>query len=66
VKLNTIRSFLSIVACEGLYLEQLDIKTTFLHGDLDEEIYMYKLEGFSEEGKNNMVCKLKKSLYGLK
>ena len=66
VKLNTIRSVLSIVASEELYLEQLNVKTTFLHGDLDEEIYMHQPEGFSEEGKKNMVCKLKNSLYGLK
>ena len=65
VKLNTIRSVLSIVACEGLYLEQLDVKIAFLDGDLDEEIYMYP-KGFSKEGKNNIVCRLKKSLYCLK
>ena len=66
VKLNTIRYVLSIVASENLYLEQLDVKTAFLHGDLNEEIYMHQPEGFSEEVKENMVCRLKKSLYGLK
>jgi len=66
VKLNTIRSVLSIVASEELYLEQLDVKTAFLHGDLEEEIYMHQPEGFSEKGKDKMVCRLKKSLYGLK
>ncbi len=40
VKLITIRLMLSIVTTKGLYLEQLDVKTTFLHGDLEEEIYM--------------------------
>ncbi|WVZ04917.1 hypothetical protein V8G54_018263 [Vigna mungo] len=59
VKLNTIISVLSIVASERLYLEQLDVKTAFLHGDLDEEIYMRCLE----ERKKNMMCRLKKSLY---
>ncbi len=66
MKLTTIRSILSIVATEGLHLEQLDEKTVFLHGDLEEEIYMQQPDGFSMKGKENLVCKLKKSLYGLK
>ncbi|WVZ04864.1 hypothetical protein V8G54_018210 [Vigna mungo] len=45
VHLNTIRYVLSIVASEGLYLEQLDVKIGFLHGDLDEEIYMHQPKG---------------------
>ncbi|WVZ05968.1 hypothetical protein V8G54_019314 [Vigna mungo] len=56
VKLNTIRTVLSIVASEDLYLKQLDVKTAFLHGDLDEEIYMHQPEGFSKGKKKNMVC----------
>ena len=47
-------------------LEQLDVKTTFLHGDLEETIYMAQPEGFVEAGKEDLVCKLKKSLYELK
>ncbi|KAE8695627.1 Potassium transporter 10 [Hibiscus syriacus] len=66
VKLSTIRLVLKIVAAENLHLEQLDVKTTFLHGDLEEEIYMRQLECFIEVGKKNLVCRLKKSLYGLK
>ncbi|WVZ24135.1 hypothetical protein V8G54_002679 [Vigna mungo] len=54
------------VVSEGLYLEQLYVKTTFLHGDLDEEIYMHQPEGFLEERKKNMVCRLNESSYGLK
>ncbi|KAL5814639.1 hypothetical protein ACOSQ3_025434 [Xanthoceras sorbifolium] len=66
VKLTTIRLVLKIVAAENLHLEQLDVKTAFLYGDLEEEIYMRQPKDFIEEGKENLVCKLKKSLYGLK
>ena len=46
VKMVTIRTVLGIVAAEDLHLEQLDVKTAFLHGDLDEDIYMQQPEGF--------------------
>ena len=57
---------LSIAVAENLHLEQLDVKTSFLHGNLEEYIYMTQLEGFEVLGKENLVCKLHKSLYGLK
>jgi hypothetical protein len=44
----------------------MDVKTMFLHGHLEEEIYMKHLEGFVVKGKKDLVCKLKRSLYGLK
>ncbi|GKC93897.1 retrovirus-related pol polyprotein from transposon TNT 1-94 [Tanacetum coccineum] len=67
VKMTTIRLVLSIVASEDLHLEKLDVNTTFLHGDHDEDIYMTQQEGFQSAGKEeNLVCKLKKSLYRLK
>jgi hypothetical protein len=66
VKHSSIRALLGIVAMHDLELEQLDVKTAFLHGDLEEEIYMDQPKGFIEPGKENFVCKLKKSLYSLK
>ena len=44
----------------------MDVKTSFLHGDLEDEIYMKQPEGFMVKGKKELVCRLKKSLYGLK
>ena len=63
---SPIRFMLSIVVAFDLEVEQMDVKTTLLHGDLEEEIYMKQLEGFVLKGKKEFVCKLKKSLYGLK
>nr|AAL75759.1 Putative pol polyprotein [Oryza sativa Japonica Group]AAL91607.1 Putative pol polyprotein [Oryza sativa Japonica Group]AAP51772.1 retrotransposon protein, putative, Ty1-copia subclass [Oryza sativa Japonica Group] len=66
VKHSSIRTFFSIVAMHDLELEQLDVKTAFLHGELEEEIYMDQPEGFIVPGKEGYVCKLKRSFYGLK
>jgi len=44
----------------------MDVKTTFIHRDLEEEIYMKQPKGFAVKGKKEMVCKLSNSLYGLK
>ncbi|KAG7532793.1 Reverse transcriptase RNA-dependent DNA polymerase [Arabidopsis thaliana x Arabidopsis arenosa] len=66
VKHVSIRILLSIVAQEGLELEQLDVKTAFLHGELKEKIYMTPPEGYESMIKKNQVCLLNKALYGLK
>ena len=66
VKMTSIRTILRIAARMDLEIEQLDVKTTFLHGELNKEIYMQHPEGFVEKGKEKLVCRLKKSLYGLK
>jgi hypothetical protein len=66
IKHSSIHTFFSIVDAHDLELEQLDVKTAFLHGELEEEIYMDQPEGFIVPGKENYVCKLKRSLYGLK
>ena len=65
-KLTSINTILSLVAVEYLHLEQLDVKTSFLHGDSEEEIYMQQPQGYEIKGKENLVCRLNKSLYGPK
>jgi len=66
VKHASIRMLLAIVAQFDLELEQLDVKTAFLHGELEERIYMKQPGGYIQEGQENKVCLLKKCLYGLK
>ncbi|KAG8473150.1 hypothetical protein CXB51_035082 [Gossypium anomalum] len=66
VKHSSIRALLGIVAMHDLKLEQLDVKTTFLHGELEEDIYMQQPKDFTVLEREDYVCLLKKSLYGLK
>ena len=65
-KHDTLRVILSIVAAYDLEMIQLDIKTAFLYGELNEEIYLQQPEGYVAADKENHVCHLHKSLYGLK
>lgn len=69
-KLGTFRLLLSLASAKNLFTLQLDISNAFLNGDLDEEIYMVIPQGYQElTGKTiapGSVCKLHKSLYGLK
>ncbi|RVW90854.1 Retrovirus-related Pol polyprotein from transposon RE1 [Vitis vinifera] len=65
-KLNTIRILLSLAVNQDWCLQQLDIKNAFLNGDLEEEVYMEIPPDFEESMAKNQVCKLQKSLYGLK
>lgn len=65
VKHRSIRFILSLVAQENLELEQLDVKTAFLYGELEETIYMTQPEGFKRQHDKDQVCLLKRSLYGL-
>lgn len=66
VRHTSIRAVLGLVAVWDLHLEQMDVKTAFLHGELEEEIYMEQPEGLVKPGEEHLVCRLKKSLYGLK
>ena len=65
-KFNSIRSVLAIANELDLEVHQMDVKTAFLNGDLDCEIYMKQPEGFVDLERPEMVCKLRKSIYGLK
>ena len=60
VRYSSIRVMLTMVALFDLELEQLDVKTAFLHGELEEQIYMHQPEGFVIQGKEDHVCLLKK------
>ena len=64
--MSTIRLVLGMVAIENLHLEQLGVKTAFLYGDLEEDIYMIQPKGLIIQRQENLVCKLRKSLYDLK
>jgi hypothetical protein len=64
-KHTTLRALLAVVAERDLVLQQLDVKTAFLNEELEEEIYMQQAQGY-EEGGAEMVCHLKKTLYGLR
>ena len=66
VKLTTIRVLLAIAAVLDFEIEQMDVVTAFLNGDLTEDIYMQVPEGLKNPENENKVCKLQKSLYGLK
>ena len=66
VKHSSIRILFALVAQNELELDQLNIRTAFLYGNLEEEIYMSQPTGFKTARKEHMVCKLKKSLYRLK
>ena len=65
-KKYSLRIIMTLVAHFDLELHQMDVKTAFLNGNLDEDIYMEQLEGFTKKGNEHLVCKLNKSIYGLK
>lgn len=66
VRFESIRTVIALAVQNDMKLHQMDVTAAFLNGKLSEEIYMKQPEGFVEKGKKHLVCKLKKSIYGLK
>ncbi|CAA7058381.1 unnamed protein product [Microthlaspi erraticum] len=66
VRISSIRFLIGLAAIHDLVIHQMDVKTAFLNGVLEEEVYMEQPEGFVVPGSEHKVCKLVKSLYGLK
>jgi histone deacetylase 1/2 len=66
VKIANVRLVLSIAVYRGWSLRQLDVKNAFLHGVLEEEVYMRQPPGYEDKQHQNYVCKLDKAIYGLK
>jgi hypothetical protein len=64
-KMTTVRAIIAMAA-KGWSLHQMDVKNVFLHGDLQEEMYMEQPPGYVDQTHPNLVCRLKKVLYGLK
>jgi hypothetical protein len=65
-KQSTLRTLLAISAIRKLRVRHYDVKTAFLNGDIEEELYMSQPDGYVSQGNEHLVCKLNKSLYGLK
>ena len=66
VRLESFRTLVALSVQNGLTLHQVDVTTAFLNGELEEEVYMSQPHGFVATDQQNLVCKLKKSIYGLK
>jgi hypothetical protein len=63
---SSIRTIIALATKMKWKLHQLDVKTTFLNGIIEEEVYIEQPQGFEVEDRKSNVCKLKKSMYGLK
>jgi histone deacetylase 1/2 len=66
IKPTTIRLLLSLAITNGWHLRQLDVQNAFLHGVLDDEVYMRQPPGFQDSATPHYVCRMVKALYGLK
>ena len=66
VRFESLRTVIALTVQNGMKMHQMDVTTAFLNGELQEEVYMKQPEGFVAEGQEDLVCKLKRSIYGLK
>ena len=66
IRLTSIRLILALACFMNLELRQIDVKGAYLNGIIEEDVYMRQPEGFIVQGKEDMVCKLNKGVYGLK
>jgi hypothetical protein len=66
VRYETVRLILALAALENWHMSSVDVKTAFLYGELDEELYMEQPEGFKIPGKEHLVLRLKRAIYGLR
>jgi hypothetical protein len=65
-RLDSVRLLLALAAQEGSHVHHLDVKSAFLNGDLQEEVYVTQPPGFESQGQEHKVLRLNKALYGLK
>ena len=65
-RMEGVRILLAYAAYKGFKVYQMDVKSAFLNGILEEEVYIEQPEGFTNEHNLNLVCKIHKALYGLK
>ena len=65
-RMDTVRVILALAANYGWQVHHLDVKSAFLHGVLEEEVYVTQPEGYEVKGKEQYVLRLSKALYGLR
>jgi hypothetical protein len=65
-RLESVRVLLAVAAQEGWEVHHMDVKSAFLNGDLQEEVYVEQPAGFVAQGAEHKVLKLKKALYGMR